>query len=104
MTEPRLATVLTKRTQRVAWTALSGFALLMIAAFAVAGEVALRGTLGHSAAVIGALLEDYTDSTRGPAGVMPATLAKGSDYANDHQRGRPVTGLLREPGDAAGTP
>jgi signal transduction histidine kinase len=77
VTEPRLATVLTRRTQRVAWTALSGFALLMIAAFAVAGEVALRGTLGHSAAVIGALLEDYTDSTRGPGGVMPATLAKG---------------------------
>ena len=77
MTEPRLATVLTRRTQRVAWTALTGFALVMIAVFAAAGEVALRRTLRHSAEVIGSLLEAYTDSTRGPRGVMPATLAKG---------------------------
>jgi signal transduction histidine kinase len=77
VTEPRLATVLTRRTQRVAWTALTGFALLMIAAFAVAGEVALRRTARHSAAVIGLLLEDYRDSTRGPGGVAPAALAEG---------------------------
>jgi signal transduction histidine kinase len=76
VTEPRLATVLTRRTQRVAWTALTGFALLMVAAFAAAGEVALRRTLQHSAEVIGSLLGAYTDSTRGPGGVMPATLAK----------------------------
>jgi signal transduction histidine kinase len=77
VTEPRLATVLTRRTQRVAWTALTGFALLMVAAFAAAGEVALRRTLQDSAEVIGSLLGAYTDSTRGPGGVMPATLAKG---------------------------
>jgi signal transduction histidine kinase len=77
VTEPRLATVLTRRTQRVAWTALTGFALLMIAAFAVAGEVALRTTLQHSAEVIGSLLEGYTDSTRGPGGVAPSRLAEG---------------------------
>jgi signal transduction histidine kinase len=77
VTEPRLATVLTRRTQRVAWTALAGFALLMVAAFAAAGEVALRRTLQHSADVIGLLLENYTDSTRGPGGVVPATLAEG---------------------------
>jgi signal transduction histidine kinase len=77
VTEPRLATVLTRRTQRVAWTALTGFALLMVAVFAAAGEVALRRTLQHSAEVIGSLLETYTDSTRGPRGVLPATLAEG---------------------------
>jgi signal transduction histidine kinase len=49
----------------------------MIAAFAIAGEVALRRTAQHSAAVIGLLLEDYTDSTRGPGGVAPARLAEG---------------------------
>jgi signal transduction histidine kinase len=77
VTEPRLATVLTRRTQRVAWTALTGFALLMVAVFAAAGEVALRSTLQHSADVIGSLLEAYTDSTRAPGGVLPATLAEG---------------------------
>ncbi len=77
MTEPRLATVLTRRTQRVVWTALTGFALLTIVAFAAAGEVALRSTLQYSAEVIGSLLGAYTDSTRAPGGVMPATLAEG---------------------------
>ncbi len=76
MIEPRLATVLTRRTQRVAWTALTGFALLMVVAFAAASEVALRRTMQHSAALIGALLGAYTDSTLGPDGVMPATLAE----------------------------
>ena len=76
MTEPRLATVLTKRTQRVAWTALTGFALLMVGAFAAAGEFALRRTLEHSASVVGSLLEAYTDTTRGPGAVMPAALAE----------------------------
>ena len=75
MTEPRLATVLTKRTQRVTWTALTGFALLVVVAFAVAGEVALQRSLQHSASVIQSLLRAYTDSTRGPGGVMPAALA-----------------------------
>jgi signal transduction histidine kinase len=77
VTEPRLATVLTRRTQRVAWTALTGFALLMVAVFAAAGEVALRRTLQHSADVIGTLLEAYTDSTRASGGILPATLAEG---------------------------
>ncbi len=75
MTEPRLASVLTKRTQRVTWTALTGFALLVVVAFAVAGEVALQRSLQHSASVIQSLLRAYTDSTRGPGGVMPAALA-----------------------------
>jgi signal transduction histidine kinase len=76
VTEPRLAAVLTKRTQRVAWAALTGFALLMVAAFAAAGEFALRRTLEHSAEVIGSLLGAYTDSTRTPGGVMPSALAE----------------------------
>ena len=76
MTEPRLATVLTRRTQRVAWTALTGFALLMVVVFAAAGEVALRRTVQHFAAVIAALLGAYTDSTRASGGVMPAALAE----------------------------
>jgi signal transduction histidine kinase len=76
VTEPRLVTVLTKRTQRVTWTALTGFALLVVVAFAVAGEIALRRTLQHSAEVIGSLLGAYTDSTRGPGGVMPTTLVE----------------------------
>jgi signal transduction histidine kinase len=75
VTEPRLATVLTKRTQRVTWTALTGFAALVVVAFAVASEFAMRRSLQHSASVIQALLRTYTDSTRGPGGVMPAALA-----------------------------
>jgi signal transduction histidine kinase len=76
VTEPRLATVLTRRIQRVAWTALTGFALLMVVAFAAASEFALHRTMQHSAAVIAALLGTYTDSTRAPGGVMPAALAE----------------------------
>jgi len=37
VTEPRLAAVLTKGTQRVTWTALTGFAVLVVVAYAVAG-------------------------------------------------------------------
>ena len=112
MTEPRLATVLTKRTQRVTWTALTGFALLVVVAFAVAGEVALRSSLQHSASVIQSLLRAYTDSTRAPGGVMPAALAdrllsmggQVSDHPHDHRLGRRGAGLLCESGDAAETP
>lgn len=75
MTEPRLAAVLTKRTQRVTWTALSGFALLVVVAFAVAGEIAMRSSLQHTASVIQSLLRVYTDSTRAPGGVMTDALA-----------------------------
>jgi signal transduction histidine kinase len=76
VTEPRLATVLTRRIQRVAWTALTGFALLMVVVFAAASEFALRRSMQHSAEVIGSLLGAYTDSTRAPGGVMPVALAE----------------------------
>ena len=75
MTEPRLAVVLTKRTQRVTWTALTGFAVLVVVAYAVAGEVAMRSSLQHTANIIQSLLRTYTDSTRAPGGVMTDALA-----------------------------
>lgn len=75
MRERRLSAVLTKRFSRLAWTALAGYAMLVMAAFAVAAEVALRRSLEHSADVIQSLLGTYADSTQGPSGVMPATLA-----------------------------
>jgi signal transduction histidine kinase len=75
VTERRLSAVLTKRFSRLAWTALAGYALLVMAAFAVASEAALRRSLEHSADVIQSLLGTYADSTQGPGGVMPATLA-----------------------------
>ncbi len=75
MSERRLATVLTRRFNRVAWTALAGYAVLVVLAFAVAAEAALRRSLEHSADVIQSLLGAYGDSTQGPGGVMPAALA-----------------------------
>ena len=75
MSERRLSTVLTRRFSRVAWTALAGFAALVVAMFAVTAEMALRRSLEHSADVIQSLLAAYTDSTRAPGGVMPSALA-----------------------------
>ncbi len=76
MSERPLSSVLTKRFGRVAWTALAGYALLVVVLFAVAAEMVLRGSLEHSADVIQSLLGAYTDSTGGPGSVMPATLAE----------------------------
>jgi signal transduction histidine kinase len=76
VTERRLSAVLTKRFSRLAWTALAGYALLVMVAFAVAADAALRRSLEHSADVIQSLLGTYADSTQGPGGVMPATLAE----------------------------
>jgi len=76
VTERRLATVLTRRFSRVAWTALAGYAVLVVIAFAVAAEMVLRRSLEHSADVIQSLLGAYGDSTgAGPGGVMPTALA-----------------------------
>lgn len=75
MSERRLSAVLTRRFSRVAWATLTGYALLVVVAFAVAAEGALRRSLEHSADVIQSLLGAYGDSTGGPGGVMPATLA-----------------------------
>ena len=76
MTEPRLATVLTRRTQRVTWTALTAFAVLVVAAFAAAGEFALQRSLQHSAYVVKSLLRAYNDSARGPDVVAPSALTE----------------------------
>ena len=75
MSERRLSQVLTRRFGRVAWTALAGYALVVVLLFAVAAEMALRRSLEHSADVIQSLLGAYRDSTSAPGGVMPSALA-----------------------------
>jgi signal transduction histidine kinase len=67
--------VLTRRFSRVAWTALAGYALVVVLLFAAAAEMALRRSLDHSADVIQSLLGAYRDSTSAPGGVMPSALA-----------------------------
>src|SRR5438105_1424290 len=75
MSERRLAAVLTRRFTRVAWTGLAGYALLVVALFAAAAEMALRRSLDHSADLTQSLLGAYRDSTSEPGGVMPSALA-----------------------------
>src|SRR5712664_1094279 len=75
MSERRLSQVLTRRFSRVAWTALAGYALVVVLLFAVAAEMALRRSLEHSADFIQSLLGAYRDSTSAPGGVMPSALA-----------------------------
>ncbi|PYO90431.1 MAG: hypothetical protein DMD66_02545 [Gemmatimonadetes bacterium] len=75
MAERRLSEVLTRRFSRVAWTALAGYAVVVILLFATAAEMALRRSLEHSADVIQSLLGAYRDSTSGPGSVMPSALA-----------------------------
>src|SRR5204863_162788 len=75
MSERRLSQVLTRRFSRVAWTALIGYAVVVVLLFAVAAEMALRRSLEHSADFIQSLLGAYRDSTSAPGGVMPSTLA-----------------------------
>src|SRR2546426_6090940 len=75
MSERRLSEVLTRRFSRVAWTALAGYAVVVVLLFAVAAEMALRRSLEHSADFIQSLLGAYRDSTSAPGGVMPSALA-----------------------------
>ena len=75
MIERRLSQVLTRRFSRVAWTALAGYAVVVILLFAAAAEMALRRSLEHSADVIQSLLGAYRDSSSVPGGVMPSALA-----------------------------
>jgi len=75
VSERRLGTVLTRQFTRVAWTGLAGYALLVVALFAVAAEMALRRSLEHSADLTQSLLGAYRDSTSEPGGVMPSALA-----------------------------
>jgi len=76
VSERRLSQVLTRRFSRVAWTALAGYAVVVVLLFAVAAEMALRRSLEHSADVIQSLLGAYRDSTSAPGGVMPSALAE----------------------------
>src|SRR5437868_15221983 len=73
--ERRLGRVLTRLFTRVAWTGLAGYAVLVVAVFAVAAEMALRRSLEHSADLTQSLLGAYRDSTSEPGGVMPSALA-----------------------------
>ena len=75
MSERRLNQVLIRRFNRVAWTALAGYALVVVVLFAAAAEMALRRSLEHSADFIQSLLGAYRDSTTEPGGVMPSALA-----------------------------
>src|SRR5204862_2853340 len=75
MAERWLSQVLTRRFSHVAWTALAGYAAVVVLLFAVAAEMALRRSLEHSADVIQSLLGAYRDSTSAPGGVMPSALA-----------------------------
>src|SRR5206468_8103521 len=75
MSERRLSQVLTRRFSRVAWTALAGYALVVVLLFALAAEMALRRSLEHSADFIQSLLGAYRDSTSAPGAVMPSALA-----------------------------
>jgi len=75
VTELRLGAVLTRRFTRIVWTGLAGYAVLVVAVFAVAAEMALRRSLEHSADLTQSLLGAYRDSTSEPGGVMPSALA-----------------------------
>ncbi|HKA60059.1 MAG TPA: HAMP domain-containing sensor histidine kinase [Gemmatimonadales bacterium] len=75
MSERRLSQVLTRRFRRLAWTALAGYALVVVLLFGVAAEMALRRSLEHTADVTQSLLGAYRDSTTEPGGVMPSALA-----------------------------
>jgi signal transduction histidine kinase len=61
VTERRLATDLVARFSRLTWATLSGYAVVVIAAFAVFGEVSLGRTLGQTASVIESLIGLYAD-------------------------------------------
>src|SRR6266576_4477243 len=75
MSERRLSQVLTRRFSRVAWTALAGYAVVVVLLFAATAEMALRRSLERSADVIQSLLGAYRDSTTEPGAVMPSALA-----------------------------
>lgn len=75
MSERRLGAVLTRRFSRLTWTALAGYALLVVAVFALAAEAMLHRSLEHTADVAQSLIGAYGDSTGAPGSAMPAALA-----------------------------
>ena len=78
MNERRLGAVLTRRFTRVAWTGLAGYALLVVALFAVAAEMSLRRSLEHAADLTQSLLGAYRDSTSEPGASCPPPSPTGS--------------------------
>lgn len=75
MSEPRLGSVLTARLARVTRSALAGYGLMTVAAFAGLSELALRRSLERSADVAQSLLGMYADPNGARSTVAPAMLA-----------------------------
>ena len=75
MSEPRLGTVLTQRFDRLVWSTLAAYAALVVLAFTLVSEIALRRSLEQSADGIESLLGLYVDPGAAPTIVAPAMLA-----------------------------
>lgn len=75
MSESRLGTILTQRFDRLVWTTLAVYAVLVVLAFALVSEIGLRRSLEESADGIESLLGLYVDPGAAPTTVAPAMLA-----------------------------
>jgi signal transduction histidine kinase len=75
MSERRLATDLVARFSRLTWVTLTGYALVVIAAFAVLSEISLNRSLLQNATVIESLLGLYADPGGERTTVAPDMLA-----------------------------
>lgn len=75
MTERPLAADLIARFSRVTWVTLTGYAVLVIAVFAVVSEMSLSRSLAQSATVIESLLGLYADPGGERTTVAPEMLA-----------------------------
>ncbi|HSM16252.1 MAG TPA: HAMP domain-containing sensor histidine kinase [Gemmatimonadales bacterium] len=75
MTESRLGAILTQRFDRLVWTTLAAYAVLVVLAFALVSEIGLRRSLEQSADGIESLLGLYVEPGAAPTTVAPAMLA-----------------------------
>ncbi len=75
MREPHLASVLTRRFDRLVWSTLAAYAVLVVLAFALVSEIGLRRSLEQSADGIESLLGLYVEPGAAPSTVAPAMLA-----------------------------
>ncbi len=75
MREPHLASVLTRRFDRLVWSTLAAYAVLVVLAFALVSEIGLRRSLEQSADGIESLLGLYVEPGAAPTTVAPAMLA-----------------------------
>lgn len=75
MTESRLDTILTQRFDRLVWSTLAAYAVLVVLAFALVSEIGLQRSLEQSADGIESLLGLYVDPGAAPTTVAPAMLA-----------------------------